>query len=107
VTLAATPKTKRAQVTPRYLPHPYRLKHNRWRYAQRLRRHTRRGKPVVITEFGCGAFKGAADRGPDGAFVFEFIEPYKRHSSNPCHDLDMSGYGIVKVLPGAPADLLQ
>ena len=122
----------------------YRLKHNRRRYAQRLRRHTRRGKPVVITEFGCGAFKGAADRGPlshaivrhgptgptipprytrseaeqaqylaellaifdaagvHGAFVFEFIEPYKPHSPDPRHDLDMSGYGIVKVLPARP-----
>jgi hypothetical protein len=39
--------------------------------------------------------------------VFESIEPYKPHSPNPRYDLDMSGYGIVKVLPGAPADPLQ
>jgi hypothetical protein len=127
----------------------YRLKFNRRRYTQRLRRHTRRGTPVVITEFGCGTFAGAADRGPtshaivqhglagptippgyarsereqaqylaellavfdavgvDGAFVFEFAEPYKPHSPDPRQDLDMSSYGIVKVLPGAPTERLS
>src|SRR5262249_41584321 len=35
--------------------------------------------------------------GVDGAFVFEFIEPTPPHSDNPRHDLDMAGYGIVKV----------
>jgi hypothetical protein len=127
----------------------YRLKFNRRRYAQRLRRHTRRATPVVITEFGCGTFAGAAERGPtshaivhhgpagptippgyarsereqaqylaellavfnsvgvDGAFVFEFIEPYKPHSPDPRQDLDMSSYGIVKVLPGAPTEPLS
>jgi hypothetical protein len=124
----------------------YRLKFNRRRYSQRLRRHTQRGTPVVITEFGCGTFAGAADRGPtshaivhhgpagptipseyersereqarylaellavfgavgvDGAFVFEFVEPYKPHSPDSRQDLDMSSYGIVKVLPGAPTE---
>jgi hypothetical protein len=37
--------------------------------------------------------------GVDGAFVFEFIEPSHPHSDNPHHDLDMAGYGIIKVLP--------
>jgi hypothetical protein len=124
----------------------YRLKYNRPRYAQRLRRYHRHGKPVVITEFGCGAFDGAADLGPashsivsygptgptlapghtrneqvqadylaellaiyravgvHGAFVFEFVEPYKPHSADPRHDLDMAGYGVVKVQPGPPGD---
>jgi len=39
--------------------------------------------------------------GAHGAFVFEFAEYYKPHSPDPRHDLDMAGYGIVKVLPGA------
>ena len=39
--------------------------------------------------------------GAHGAFVFEFAEHYKPHSPDPRHDLDMAGYGIVKVLPGA------
>jgi hypothetical protein len=37
--------------------------------------------------------------GIDGAFVFEFIEPSNPHSDDPVQDLDMAGYGIVKVLP--------
>lgn len=119
----------------------YRLKYNRWRYEQRLRGYHRYDKPIVITEFGCGAFDGASQLGPAshsivqygpdgptlapgharnereqaaylaellaiyraagvlGAFVFEFIEPYKPHSDDPRHDLDRSGYGIVKVRP--------
>jgi hypothetical protein len=36
-----------------------------------------------------------------GAFVFEFIEPSYPHAADPRYDLDMAGYGIVKVLPGA------
>ena len=119
----------------------YRLRHNRSRYAQRLQRWQRRHPgPVVITEFGCGSFVGAADLGPEshtianygpggpvltpgymrdeqvqadyladllgvfcnlgvhGAFVFEFSEPYKPHHLDPASDLDMSGYGIVKVI---------
>jgi hypothetical protein len=42
----------------------YRVRQNRLGYARRLRRHCHRGKPVVITEFGCGAFDGAAALGP-------------------------------------------
>lgn len=122
----------------------YRMAHNRSNYVRDLRRHQRHGRPVVITEFGCGAFAGAGALGPTsheivhygpdgptlapghtrdeqeqadyltellavyrdvgvhGAFVFEFIEPFKPHTADPAHDLDMSGYGIVKVLPGAP-----
>jgi hypothetical protein len=127
----------------------YRLQYNRRNYEQRLRRFLRHGKPVVITEFGCGAFDGAAELGPTshsivqydatgptlapgptrneqvqagylaellaiyravgvhGAFVFEFIEPYQPHSPDPRHDLDMAGYGVVKVLPGAPGDPIR
>jgi hypothetical protein len=115
----------------------YRMRWNRARYEQRLRRQHRHRKPVVVTEFGCGAFTGAGDLGPTshtitvdtpagprvpgghprdeqvqatyladqlaaylragihGAFVFEFIEPYKPTSPDPAHDLDRTGYGIV------------
>jgi hypothetical protein len=44
------------------------------------------------------------EAGAAGAFVFEFAEPCKPHSADPRHDLDMSGYGIVKVLSGPSAD---
>ena len=119
----------------------YRVRFNRRRYAAKLRRYLRHGKPVVVVEFGCASFDGAVDKGPtaheiidwsgsvpqitgpyvrdeqvqadqiaeligiyeaegiDGAFVFEFIEPSHPHSDDARQDLDMAGYGIVKVLP--------
>ncbi|WP_283136715.1 hypothetical protein [Rhizohabitans arisaemae] len=119
----------------------YRMRYNRSRYVKNLRRFHRHGKPVVIVEFGCGGFDGAAEKGPSGhtiidhsgpvpvidggwvrnervqadqiaeligvydaenvhgAYVFEFIEPEHPHSADPRHDLDMAGYGIVKVIP--------
>ncbi|MCZ2816192.1 hypothetical protein [Modestobacter sp. VKM Ac-2984] len=127
----------------------YRLRWNRLGYAGRLRKHVQHGRPVVITEFGCATFRGAAALGPAGhtivrygpegpslapgyvrdeqeqadylhslldvyraagvagTFVFEFAEPYKPHSADPRADLDMSGYGIVKVLPGSPGGPLD
>ncbi|MFC4018218.1 hypothetical protein ACFOW4_09675 [Micromonospora sp. GCM10011542] len=42
----------------------YRVPQNRRRYAASLRRFHRHGKPVVVTEFGCAAFAGAARLGP-------------------------------------------
>ncbi|PSK96761.1 hypothetical protein CLV63_11058 [Murinocardiopsis flavida] len=42
----------------------YRLAYNQRRYITGLRRHYRHGKPVAITEFGCGAHEGAAAKGP-------------------------------------------
>ncbi|WP_127937926.1 hypothetical protein [Nonomuraea polychroma] len=96
-------------------------------------------KPVVITEFGCGAHIGADQRGPGsfrivqwfaeephvkdghvrdehtqaaylgelidlytahgvhGCFVFTFAMPDFPHHPDPRHDLDMAGFGVVKV----------
>lgn len=103
------------------------------------------GKPLVVTEFGCGAYIGGAQRGPgsfkivnwwptpprirDGnvrnervqaAYVGELIDVYHRHRvhaafvytfalreyphvEDPLHDLDMAGFGVVKVDPEDPA----
>lgn len=44
----------------------YRDGGNRWRYAGDLRRHVRRGKPVLVVEFGCCTYEGAAARGASG-----------------------------------------
>jgi len=40
-----------------------------------------------------------------GAFVFTFVQPSYVSDENPKYDLDMAGYGIVKVLPkgGGPS----
>ncbi|MET1005363.1 MAG: hypothetical protein ABWX96_07430, partial [Propionibacteriaceae bacterium] len=37
---------------------------NAGRYADDLRRQVSRGKPVLVVEFGCCSFDGAAERGP-------------------------------------------
>ena len=111
-------------------------------YARRLRALVRdAGKPVVITEFGCGAHRGADRRGPGsfrivnwfadpprvrdghvreeqtqaayltelidlyaahgvhGCFVFTFAMRDFPHHADPRHDLDMAGFGVVKVPP--------
>jgi hypothetical protein len=102
-------------------------------------------KPVVVTEFGCGAFTGAERRGPGsflivnwftdppkikdgyvrneltqadylgelidlytdrgvhGCFVFTFSMPDFPHRADPRYDLDMAGFGVVKLLPEEPA----
>ena len=41
----------------------YRDCNNASTYREDLRRQFRHGKPVVITEFGCCTYRGAADRG--------------------------------------------
>jgi len=50
----------------------YRAAKNRDRYAARLARHFAAGKPVVVTEFGCCAYRGAEDR---GAMAWAIVDP--------------------------------
>lgn len=50
----------------------YRLAYNQRRYVTGLRKHYRHGKPVVITEFGCGAYKGAAAKGPSSHEIIDW-----------------------------------
>lgn len=52
----------------------YRDKANRGRYTQGLRALRRHGKPVVITEFGCCSFRGAADKGGGGFMIVNWRE---------------------------------
>ncbi|GAB2689633.1 hypothetical protein [Kitasatospora kifunensis] len=59
----------------------YRDADNAPRYQEHLRGNFRHGKPVVVTEFGCCAYRGAGDRGgmgwairedgPEGRYVAE------------------------------------
>ncbi|ADZ09470.1 abortive infection protein [Methanobacterium lacus] len=36
--------------------------------------------------------------GVDGGFVFTFVQPTFKHSKDPCRDLDMASYSLVKTL---------
>ncbi|WP_152360666.1 abortive infection protein [Microlunatus speluncae] len=45
---------------------------NRWRFAGDVRRHVRTGRPVLITEFGCCTYQGAAERGAGGFSVIDY-----------------------------------
>ncbi|MDH2424678.1 hypothetical protein [Sphaerisporangium sp. TRM90804] len=120
----------------------YRDRRNAAGYLEELRGHFRHGKPVVVTEFGTCAYKGAADRGGmawaivdhdadpprltgdfqrdeaeqvtylhemleifrregvEAAFWFTFAAYNSPHRADPRHDLDLSSYGVVKMLPG-------
>ncbi|MET8686959.1 abortive infection protein [Streptomyces sp. NPDC004732] len=50
----------------------YRMAYNDADYAAGLRRFHRHGKPVVITEFGCCSFDGAAAMGPAGYGIIDW-----------------------------------
>ncbi|MFC5799866.1 hypothetical protein [Streptomyces formicae] len=126
----------------------YRFAANEERYPELLHALALRAgtKPVVVTEFGCGAYAGAdqagpgsfrivrwlsarprmregyvrdeytqaaylteliglyADTGIRGCFVFTFVAPGFPHSTDPRYDLDMAGFGVVRVSPDAPEE---
>ena len=50
----------------------YRAAKNRDTYGARLARHFGAGKPVVVTELGCGTYRGAQDR---GAMAWSIVDP--------------------------------
>jgi len=50
----------------------YRAARNRDSYGPRLARHFAAGKPVVVTEFGCCAYRGAEDK---GAMAWAIVDP--------------------------------
>jgi hypothetical protein len=53
----------------------YRMSYNRSRYVENLRGFHRHGKPVVVVEFGCGAFDGAAEKGPSAHEIIDYGGP--------------------------------
>jgi len=109
-------------------------------HTARLAPARRWGKPIMILEFGCCTFEGAAERGGEGWDIIDWESPvpsipegYVRsereqadhlatmldvfeaegflgaspytfvmadspHSPDPRYDLDMAGYGLVKVI---------
>ncbi|MDH6137678.1 hypothetical protein P3T37_007111 [Kitasatospora sp. MAA4] len=66
----------------------YRDERNAGHYRQELRAHFAHGKPVVVTEFGCCAYQGAAARGGMGWDVVDHeVEPRRiRGESVPVRD---------------------
>jgi hypothetical protein len=63
----------------------YRTAYNDADYAANLRRFHRHGKPIVVLEFGCCAFEGAAEMGPAGGGIVDWSAdpprlagPYRR-----------------------------
>lgn len=72
------------------------------------------GEPVAITEFGCAAYRGAADmanrgdiveyvfeaEGVDNVFVYTFARYDLAHRSAVNEDFDIASAGLVKVLEG-------
>lgn len=49
----------------------YRDERNALVYTEQVRRHVEGGKPVLITEFGCCSYRGAAERGGSGYDIFD------------------------------------
>lgn len=102
----------------------YRAAYNAHDYVEELRAHFKHGKPVVVTEFGTCAYKGAGERGgsawivPEGAvrdegeqvrYFDELMDVFEREGVdtalwfmfagfNHPGDKDLGSYGVVKML---------
>lgn len=50
----------------------YRMAYNTEQYTEGLRAHLDQGKPLLITEFGCCTFEGAAAAGPSGFDIIDW-----------------------------------
>ncbi|MFI6079841.1 abortive infection protein [Streptomyces sp. NPDC051217] len=50
----------------------YRMSYNTEHYTDGLRAHLDHGKPLLITEFGCCTFEGAAAAGPSGYDIIDW-----------------------------------
>ncbi|MBT2229009.1 hypothetical protein [Nonomuraea sp. NEAU-A123] len=102
----------------------YRAAYNAESFVEELRGHFKHGKPVVVTEFGTCAYKGAGDRGgmawvvPDGSerdegeqvrYLNELLDVFEQEgvdtalwftfaSYNRPGDADLGAYGVVRML---------
>jgi hypothetical protein len=110
----------------------YRDAGNAGRFRSDLRQHRQHGKPLVVTEFGCCGYAGAAApggdyvrdeseqvtylrelteifaaEGVDLAFWFTFAGYHLVRDPDPRHDLDLASYGVVSMVPGGPGSGYQ
>lgn len=76
----------------------YRLKYNQRHYAKKVARFKRHGKPVVITEFGCCAYEGAAALGPSGYQAIDFSGARPQLRGNPVRDEEVQARYITELL---------
>ena len=76
----------------------YRMRHNHAGYARRLRRFHRWGKPVVITEFGSGSYRGAAQKGPMSHDVIDISGPTPRLNGTYVRDEQVQAQQLCELL---------
>lgn len=84
----------------------YRARRNRDDYGQRLRKQFAHGKPVVITEVGCCAYRGAPDK---GAMAWTIIDPrdHDRLAAEFVRDEQLQATEVIdmlRTLAGSAAD---
>ncbi|MBB6171343.1 hypothetical protein HNR23_001403 [Nocardiopsis mwathae] len=76
----------------------YRDERNAQVYADQVRRHVERGKPVLITEFGCCAYRGAAELGADGYDIFDHRTDPPRITAELTRDEDVQADYVTQSL---------
>jgi hypothetical protein len=108
----------------------YRDAANRATFAEELRARSKWGKPVVATEFGCCAYRGAADRGGSGwmivnrsaepptlngdyerreeeqvEYLYELVEEFDRIELAAAFWFSYAGFGLPRRLDDPQHDL--
>jgi hypothetical protein len=84
----------------------YRAKQNRDSYRERLKRHFKHDKPVVITEVGLCTYQGAEDKGARG---FMIVDPkdQQRLNGDYIRDEELQARELIEmlqILDGAGVD---
>ncbi len=76
----------------------YRDATNERSYADGLRRFQRHGKPVLVTEFGCCSYRGAAARGAEGDAVVDWSDPAGAIVGSQVRDEDVQATYLGELL---------
>jgi hypothetical protein len=76
----------------------YRAKRNRATYRQPLRQLTGRGRPVVVTEVGVCAYRGAEDRGAQGFMIADMTSDPPRLTGDHVRDEAMQASELTDIL---------
>uniref|UniRef100_UPI0024570B31 hypothetical protein n=1 Tax=Nocardia wallacei TaxID=480035 RepID=UPI0024570B31 len=76
----------------------YRAKRNRATYTEPLQQFSGRGKPVVVTEVGVCAHRGAQDRGPKGFLIADFASDPPRLNGDHVRDEAMQASELSDIL---------